>query len=271
MSLNEIERSGASAGTVETSDMGLALLAGLHRRDTSGLPKYKRLARALTEGIRLGYWQPGERLPAEEALAEITPYSLGTVQKALRELSDQGLVIKQHGHGSFVSKQTRELQDPWHCRFLDDDGETVLPIYTQALARMEIMLKDHFRLYFSDTTRLMQLDRIIDVNREFKVFSRFFADRSLLDRLWTMPLDELHGTNFRQLIVNECRLPITSITRLIAAERFDDETCRLIECERDTVGMRMQAVAMSGADYCIYFQEFFIPPANRQLQILENS
>src|SRR5438874_848951 len=88
---------------------------GLRQPDRSGVPKYQRLANALLDGISRGVWRPGDRLPAEEELTELTPYSLGTVQRALRDLADQGLVVRQHGLGSFVAEKPRQLQDPWHC------------------------------------------------------------------------------------------------------------------------------------------------------------
>jgi GntR family transcriptional regulator len=104
------------------------VFAPLQHPDRSGKPKYVRVADTLVDAIRQGVWRPGDRLPAEEELTQLTPYSLGTVQKALKTLVDQGLVRRQHGLGSFVAAPSRELQDPWHCRFLISDEETVLPV-----------------------------------------------------------------------------------------------------------------------------------------------
>ena len=59
------------------------LFATLKRPDRSGRPKYQRLAQTLIEGIKRGVWGPGDRLPAEETLTTMTPFSLGTVQRAL--------------------------------------------------------------------------------------------------------------------------------------------------------------------------------------------
>ena len=53
--------------------------------DRSGRPKYQRLADTLVDAIRQGLWRPGDRLPPEEELTQLTPFSLGTVQRALRD------------------------------------------------------------------------------------------------------------------------------------------------------------------------------------------
>jgi len=238
----------------------------LQRLDRSGLPKYQRLAQALVEGMRNGHWRPGDRLPTEESLVEMTLYSLGTVQRALRELADQRLVVRQHGLGSFVAEPARELPDPWHLRFVDDDGRTILPIFSRALSRSAVHGGGEWSRHLGPNAQVMRLDRIITVNDEFRIFSRFYGDRQLLRQMWEMPLDSLHGANFRQVIVDHCHLPITDITRLVTQTSFDDEVAERAGVEAGTDGLRLQAIGRAGRDTGVYYQEFFIPPTRRPLQ-----
>lgn len=243
----------------------------LQRPDRTGRPKYQRLADTLVEAMRGGVWQPGDRLPAEEELTQLTPFSLGTVQRALRDLAAQGLVIRQHGLGSFVADPPRELQDPWHCRFLDDDGETLLPIYSQAVARVTVSEPGPWSRHLGPQSQVMRLDRVIIVNDEFRIFSRFYGDRRVLARLWEMPMEELHGTNFKKVIVQQCQLPITDITHVVRTAEFDEESCARIGVEPGTSGMFMHAVACAGRERCVYYQEFYIAPNTRALQFPEAS
>lgn len=239
--------------------------------DRSGRPKYQRLVDALVDGIRRGVWRPGDRLPAEDELAELTPFSLGTVQRALRDLAEQGLVVRQHGLGSFVADPPRELQDPWHCRFLADDEQTVLPIYSQAVARVPVAQCGPWTQRLGPAAQVMRLDRVINVNDEFNIFSRFYADRQLLRRLWEMPMDRLHGANFKQLIVKQCQLPITEITHLVRLTPFDPELRRIVGGVDDEYGLFMQATAFAGKDRCVYYQEFYIGPTQRALKFPEST
>lgn len=249
-----------------------AVFDELRRPNRSGVPKYQRLANVLVDAISRGVWRPGDQLPAEEELTDLTPYSLGTVQRALRNLADQGLVVREHGLGSFVAEKPRQLQDPWHCRFVGDDGVTVLPIYSKAIDRAQVTGQGPWTRYLGAASRdVMQLDRIIDVNREFRIFSRFYADRLLLMRLWDTPMRLLHGANFKQLITQECQLPITQLTHFVRIERFDNEVCRVLELKPKTDGLFMQAVAHTGRNLAVYYQEFFIPPNRRSLQFLEQT
>ncbi|MCC3774081.1 GntR family transcriptional regulator [Streptomyces sp. UNOB3_S3] len=63
---------------------------------------YERIADDIREQIRAGQLPPGDRLPAESALAEQYGRSVPTIREALRLLRDEGLIEKQHGRGTFV-------------------------------------------------------------------------------------------------------------------------------------------------------------------------
>jgi GntR family transcriptional regulator len=250
----------------------MELFAGLQQPDASGLPKYQRLVNTLVEAIRRGLWRPGDRLPAEEELTQMTPFSLGTVQRALRDLTDRGLVVRQHGLGSFVAERQRELENPWHCRFVEtDSSDSVLPIYSHAVQRMTVNERGPWTRYLGAQRDLMRLDRIIDVNHEFRISSRFYADRSLLKRLWDMPMERLHGANFKQVIARQCQLPITDIVHMVRTAEFDDEACAAIGVAAGTSGLFMQAVAHAGRAISVYYQEFFIAPNDRALQFPEHT
>ncbi|MDQ8031693.1 MAG: GntR family transcriptional regulator [Bordetella sp.] len=256
---------------MNTRDRRIEAFDALHLPDPSNRPKYQRLADTLVDAVRRGIWQPGDRLPAEEDLARLTPYSLGTVQRALRDLAEQGLVVRVHGLGSFIAEAPRQIHDPWHCRFLDDDGSTVLPIFSQAVLRSPAEGRGPWNRYLGDTSRVMRLDRIITINDEFRISSRFYADKQLLKRLWAMPMEKLNGANFKKVIVQEFKLPITGISHLVQMAAFDEPTCERVGVPYPHKGMYMQAIAHAGKEQCVYFQEFFLGPTERMLEFPDTS
>src|SRR5712671_2251135 len=109
-----------------------AIQARLAAAETTPGPKYQALRTAIVDAISSGEWTPGARLPTESELAQMLPYSLGTIQKAYGELVKNGLVVRTRGRGSFVAPLHRQMAEPWHCRFLGDDG-VILPIYPRLL------------------------------------------------------------------------------------------------------------------------------------------
>ncbi|AEE68819.1 GntR family transcriptional regulator [Bordetella pertussis] len=255
---------------MDTDAIRSEIFGQLARPDNSGIPKYRRLSNILVEAIRRGVWQPGDRLPAEEQLTEMTPFSLGTVQRALRALTDEGLVIRMQGHGNFVADQQRQMADPWHCRFLDDESDGIVPIYSKAVQRAVVTPSETgpWQRYLHSGS-VMRLDRIINVNDEFRIFSRFYADRELLQPLWHVPLEELDGANFKDIIMRQVGLPITEIDRSVRIRRIDAQAARLIGVAPEATVLFMQAVARAGRDACIYYQEFYIPETGRALQLPE--
>ncbi len=69
------------------------------------MPKaYEVIADDLRRSIRAGERAPGDRLPSESDLARRYRRSVPTVQNALRLLSDEGLIDKRHGTGTFVRR-----------------------------------------------------------------------------------------------------------------------------------------------------------------------
>ena len=61
------------------------------------LPKYLRLSHAMLDAIVSGEFRPGSQMPGERELTAILPLSLGTIQKAMNDLVDQGVVIRRPG------------------------------------------------------------------------------------------------------------------------------------------------------------------------------
>ena len=93
MSMNATQRPGAESG----------ILAQFLARSMPGLPKYAQLRDTLLAAIEHGYWKAGAKLPTEQALARHTPFSLGTVQRALRALVAEGIVVRLQGSGTYVA------------------------------------------------------------------------------------------------------------------------------------------------------------------------
>lgn len=77
----------------------------LGRRDASG-----QIARQLRKAIATGVWQPGERLPTEQELADTFDVARATAREGLKLLSATGLVVSARGSngGTFVAVPNAE-------------------------------------------------------------------------------------------------------------------------------------------------------------------
>ena len=73
-----------------------------------GGPLYKGVQRALMEQLASGDLKPGQLIPSERQLALEFNVSIGTLRKAIDELVENRILIRQQGKGTFVSSHDRE-------------------------------------------------------------------------------------------------------------------------------------------------------------------
>jgi len=81
----------------QVSNAGVREDGTLHaasRRKRLGISTYRRVAALLRRRISSGEWQPGDRLPALDALVEELGVGRVTVRHALDLLADEGLVAR---------------------------------------------------------------------------------------------------------------------------------------------------------------------------------
>jgi GntR family transcriptional regulator len=68
----------------------------------SGVPTYLQLVQQAEQAMRLGYLQPGDRLPTVKETVTALAINPNTVLKAYRELEHRGLAGGRPGQGTFV-------------------------------------------------------------------------------------------------------------------------------------------------------------------------
>ena len=79
-------------------------------------PLYQQIKNTIQEKIRNGDWKSGQKLPSENELVDALGVSRMTINRALRELTQDGLINRVHGIGSFIADAPRhasliELKD----------------------------------------------------------------------------------------------------------------------------------------------------------------
>lgn len=88
-----------------------------------GVSRYAALAAALRRRIVAGEWPPGSPLPAETSLAGEHGVALGTLRRALELLTDDHLIERRHGKGTFVRGGLSGAPMLRFFRFGEADGE----------------------------------------------------------------------------------------------------------------------------------------------------
>ncbi|KIV71947.1 Histidine utilization repressor [Pseudomonas sp. FeS53a] len=67
-------------------------------------PLYARVKQMITQQIHSGAWPPHYRVPSESELVSELGFSRMTINRALRELTADGLLVRMQGVGTFVAE-----------------------------------------------------------------------------------------------------------------------------------------------------------------------
>ena len=230
-----------------------------------GLPKYLQLKNALAEEIAAGRWEAGEQLPTEDILVEATGFSLGTVQRSLRLLVDEGVLVRRHGSGTFVARRRHPLGGPFrHFRFIDDTGEGILPIYTSVLTRFTVKEAGPWDAVLN-SSQIMCIDREFSINNEFSLYVRIYFCSVRFPELASIDTAKLNGVSFKDLLSRKYHQPAASYTERMSIQPLPVFVIEALKLPRGTVGARLDIVATDRSGDAIYLQHAYIPPNGHQL------
>lgn len=96
----DIKGSGDLLGYPEHMPIDLTALIDPHAQ----MPMYQQLAARIREAIDDGRLAPGETVPSEKKLMAATGMSREMVRDAVRDLAEQGLVVKRQGAATLVAE-----------------------------------------------------------------------------------------------------------------------------------------------------------------------
>lgn len=77
---------------------------------TSAVPVYAQLVAQVKAAVAAGVLRPGEALPSLRELAGQLRVNPLTVARAYRELDAQGIIVTEHGRGSFIGPVAEAAQ-----------------------------------------------------------------------------------------------------------------------------------------------------------------
>jgi GntR family transcriptional regulator len=239
--------------------------------EAKGLPKYVQFREALRDAIQAGFWKPGMKLPPEIAFAEATPFSLGTVQKALYTLAEEGVIVRLHGKGTYVPEKRMQMDSPWHNRFAVNGEECFLPVYPKILLRKRIAANDPWAFLISPNgSNIVQIDRKLGIGDDLFVYSKFFVNGDKFKFFLEKSLDEIEHITFKTILKKEYNISITHVSFTLKIIPLPVDICAAIEVKKKAVGILNKMVASSAQKIPIYYQELYVPQNDLQMHISEN-
>jgi len=158
------------------------------------MPIVDQVTLILHERILDGIFLPGDKLPSEQELSQELGVSRGTVRSALAALSNQGLIDRRQGDGTYVSSTSPELNSFMHAiwefvRLIESSGRTpsITPL---SLQKRNSTLKEAQALEIEEKAEVVQVERIFSADNQPIIFSTNISPVDLFCR----DLEELNGT-----------------------------------------------------------------------------
>ena len=117
--------------------------------NSSSVPIYEQIKKAMIEQIMNGELKEDETLPSIRNLAQDIKISVMTIKKAYDELESEGYIISRQGKGTFVAPKNTELAREQANKDIERHIEDVVDIAKQFKIKRED-LKDLIDIFYGD-------------------------------------------------------------------------------------------------------------------------
>jgi GntR family transcriptional regulator, histidine utilization repressor len=213
-------------------------------RAKTAVPLYTSVKRYVLERVESGEWADGALLPSEHELVATLGVSRMTVHRALRELSEKGLVSRIQGVGTFVS--TPPPQSPLlEIRDIADDIVSRGHSHTARLVKLEaerataelaaaLGLRPAAKVFHSV---VVHFEDELPVQLEERYVAPSFAPK-YIDQDFT----KITTTQYLKGIA-----PATEVENMVFAVRADARACKLLRIDPEEVCLRMMRRTWVGA------------------------
>ncbi len=247
--------------------MEIAELMDVLKDDPADAPKYLQLSDGLAAAIEQGRLGVGDRLPSEAELAAGLPVSLGTVQKALNHLAGRGMVVRRHGHGTFVGERAMPSGDLWHFRFPGADGN-LSPVYTSILGVGETETRGPWSDYL-DGGSFVLIERLIDVDRAVTGLARMYLDMSLFSDMLTVPPVDMEGVNIRAYLRNAFGVRTVTVREEVNCQALPHDVATALGLSHGQAGLIFHMAGAGEKARPLHYQIAYFPPSGRRLEMGE--
>lgn len=234
----------------------------------ASMPKHARLRQAIIDAVEAGELPAGTKMAGERDLSSALGLSLGTTQKALGRLMDEGFLVRQQGRGTFVGSERRPIAGSWHFRFVPPGGGPELAVFAVIVERA--LVKDEgpwSEALGPDPKGYVMIRRCLDIGGEFKCASRMYLGTSRFGRLLRMAEARLRDTNLKFVLAQQFAAPTLQSEGLAVVAPLDAQDAALVGVPAGTAGLQIDIVGRSFGRAPVTFQQVAIPPTRWALKL----
>lgn len=217
------------------------------------MTKVRGIIEAILADIASGKLRQGDRVYSERQLTDRFAVSLGTAQSALRNLQHLGVLVREHGRGTFVRNPGSTVFDALFIRFKGRNGD-ILPIdaYVASVRHLR-MGRVHREFFGNSAERCVTLARLLDVGGVFRVASEFFLLENDFERLISPEGTGVKG-NLRENLSGMLALPTLRVEQSLSMGPLSPAQRSLLGVDNSREGFQMELRAYTVHDRPLYLQ-----------------
>lgn len=232
------------------------------------LPKHARLRQAIINAVEAGELSVGTKVAGERELSAALGLSLGTTQKALGKLMDEGFLVRRQGHGTFVGSVRQPIAGSWHFRFVAPGGGAELPVFATVVERRLESAEGPWSLALGfDPKGYVMVRRSLDVGGKFTCTSELYLPASRFTRLLRMAQKRLTDNNLKTILSTDFAAPTLHSEGLARVVEFDSTNAALMGIAPRTMGLQVHITGRSFGRTPITFQRMSVPPSAYALKL----
>lgn len=237
-----------------------------HEMAEHGATKRSALRLAIVAAVQSGRLAPGDRLPPETVMAGDLGISLGTVQAALIQLRDMGILSRRRGDGTRVRDSEGLSASIWHFRFLHrGTRRPFLPI-DASIEVTQTTEQGPWSEHLGDAGDYTLIRRVISDDGDARIGAEMVLTSSMLPP-GEVAASELKSTNIRTVLESRLKVKVQQVEQIVRPVTLDPRKAGLFGLPFSAVCLHIQARTFLADGRPFYHQDVYAPADELDLRI----
>lgn len=216
------------------------------------IPAYQRIKSTILTKIHTGQWAVGSAIPTEMALSREFDVARMTVNRALKELTDEQVLERRQGSGTFVAQQRFNQTFITVRNIAHDIQNTGKRYYAKVISQLALPKSDlppSARAVFDDTQRLYQVEIVHFGDGKPVQFERRFVDLTIIP---AFEYQDFNTVNTSDYLISQ--VPLVRGCYFIEAMPCPSDVANFLECQPNSPALCLSRYTYSGDKVVTFVQ-----------------
>lgn len=193
------------------------------------VPFYFQIMTQIKQQVKTGILKPGDMIPSEAELGKIYGVSRTTVRQALDRLSDEQLIIRRRGKGSFVAEMKLQRDLNHLYSFTDDMRALNVKAYSKIIQSKVVKAKEEFRALLSlhIESEVYELIRLRYASDDPLLLERTYVPYYLCPGI---EKEDFQSTSLYNVLRTKFHLNMSNAVETYEAVKMSKEEGKLLNC-----------------------------------------